>query len=83
MKQRMIILLLAIPAASVVMGAVSLFFAISNPDPIVESRVQPLTKVSWHNDGCTDEEDSGGAEDSAAEEDRSGVAGAEEAGCPQ
>lgn len=47
MKRLPIILLIAIPAAAVVMGAVSLYFALQGPDQEIPTTQAPLNKTSW------------------------------------
>ena len=56
MKEKWIILLLmAIPAAAVLMGAISMYLAYQGPSqeiPIVE---RPASKTSWTHDGGDDD----------------------------
>ena len=47
MKRLPVILLIAIPAAAVLMGAVSLYFALQGPDQEIPLLQAPLTKTSW------------------------------------
>lgn len=47
MKRLPLILLIAIPAASVVMGAISLYLATRGPSQEIELRAAPLDKTSW------------------------------------
>lgn len=47
MKRLTLYLVILIPAASVVMGMVSLYFAFSDPDPVVRLQDPPLSKTSW------------------------------------
>ena len=47
MKHGMIYLLIAIPAASLVMGAVTVYLALAHPAEVVEISEAPLSKTSW------------------------------------
>lgn len=47
MKKRMLFLVVSIPLASVLMGAVLLFLANSYDDALEPHDAQPLTKTSW------------------------------------
>jgi hypothetical protein len=46
-KRAMIYLLIAIPAAAVVMGVVTAYLAITTPEAVVEREAPPLSKTSW------------------------------------
>jgi hypothetical protein len=45
---RILYLVIGIPAAAVVMGIITLVIAFSNADPGVERDGPPLSKTSWH-----------------------------------
>ena len=47
MKRGMIYLLIAIPAAAVIMGSITLYLAISTPEAPVTREAPPLSKTSW------------------------------------
>ena len=47
MKRLPVILLIAIPAAAVLMGAVSLYLALQGPDQEIPLLQAPLNKTSW------------------------------------
>jgi hypothetical protein len=47
MKNRMLYLIIGIPLASVIMGMVILYAAITNPDPVVRYDGPPLNKTSF------------------------------------
>ena len=47
MKRGMIYLLLAVPAASLIMGGITLYLALSDPPVPVEIESEPLSKTSW------------------------------------
>lgn len=47
MKRIILYLVVLIPATSVAMGIVSLYFAFSDPDPVVRLQDPPLGKTSW------------------------------------
>ena len=56
MKDRWIILLLmAIPLAAVLMGAVSMYLAYQGPDQEMLIREPPASKTSWQQHGGPDE----------------------------
>ena len=56
MKDRWIILLLmAIPAAAVLMGAISMYLAYQGPDQEILIRERPASKTSWQQNGEADE----------------------------
>lgn len=40
-------MVILIPAVSVLMGVASLYFAFSDPDPVVRTGSPPLGKTSW------------------------------------
>ena len=66
MKRITLYLVILIPAASVVMGAVNLYFAFSDPDPVVRLQDPPLGKTSWRVPNAPEEEfDNGSAEEPA------------------
>jgi hypothetical protein len=46
-KKGMIVLLIAIPAAAVLMGAITAYLAVSIPEAAVEREAPPLSKTSW------------------------------------
>jgi hypothetical protein len=46
MKRGMLYLVFGIPAAAVLMGAIALYLALSNPDPPVAFDGRPLSKTS-------------------------------------
>jgi len=46
-KRGMIVLLIAIPAAAVLMGAITAYLAVSTPEAAVEREAPPLSKTSW------------------------------------
>jgi len=50
MKRGMIYLLIAIPAAAVVMSSITLYFAVSTPEAAVQRDAPPLSKTSWRDD---------------------------------
>jgi hypothetical protein len=43
----MIYLLIALPAAAVIMGSITLYFAITTPEAVVVREAPPLSKTSW------------------------------------
>lgn len=47
MKRGVLYLVIGIPLAAVLMGAVTLYVAFSNPDPGVQQDAVPLSKTSW------------------------------------
>lgn len=47
MKNRILYLVIGIPAAAVLMGIVTLYLAFSNPDPGVPMDQPALSKTSW------------------------------------
>ena len=47
MKRLPLIGLISIPAAAVVMGAISAYFAFQGPDQEIPVTEAPLTKTSW------------------------------------
>ncbi|HEX7034679.1 MAG TPA: hypothetical protein VF210_02835 [Pseudomonadales bacterium] len=47
MKNRILYLVIGIPASAVLMGIVTLYLAFSNPDPGVPMDQPALTKTSW------------------------------------
>ena len=47
MKRFMIGLVLCIPLASVVLGAVMIYLAVHSPDADIEATDTPLSKTSW------------------------------------
>jgi len=47
MKKLPLYLLIAIPAASILMGIVSLYLAFSSPDLEIRQENAPLSKTSW------------------------------------
>ena len=47
MKRLPVILLIGIPAASVVMGAITLYLATRGPSQEIEVHGKPLDKTSW------------------------------------
>jgi len=47
MKRPILVMIILIPAASVVMGLATLYFAFNEPDPVVQTHQQPLGKTSW------------------------------------
>ena len=47
MKKRVLYLVVAIPLTAVLMGAVTLFIAFSDPDRGVRDAQAPLSKTSW------------------------------------
>lgn len=49
MKRGVLWLVIGIPAAAVLMGAVTIWIAMSNPDPGVELDARPLSKTSYRN----------------------------------
>ena len=56
MKDRWIILLLmAIPAAAVLMGAVGMYLAYQGPDQEMPIQERPASKTSWQQNRETDE----------------------------
>ena len=46
-KRGMIVLLIAIPAAAVLMGAITAYLAVSTPESAVDREAPPLSKTSW------------------------------------
>ena len=46
----MIYLLIALPLASVVMGAITFYVAFSDADPVVLKSEQALSKTSWRDE---------------------------------
>ena len=60
MKNRLpIILLISIPAAAVLMGAISLYFALQGPNQEIPLMDAPLTKTYWKQ--AADAEDAHGS----------------------
>lgn len=53
-RHAMVYLLIAIPAASVLMGILTLFMAFGNPDPEVRMHQAPLSKTSWQQEHASD-----------------------------
>ncbi len=49
MKRLPVLLLIAIPAAAVIMGAISLYLAFQGPDQEIPLTGAPLNKTSWQN----------------------------------
>lgn len=47
MKRGMLLLLIALPLASVLMGALAFYLAFSAPDPAIEPVKPVLDKTSW------------------------------------
>ena len=47
MKRGVLYLVIAIPAAALLMGAITLYVAFSNPDPGVPIADPALSKTSW------------------------------------
>ena len=47
MKRLPVILLIAIPAASVIMGLITAYLAFSGPDQEIRAEQAPLDKSSW------------------------------------
>ena len=47
MKRGMIYLLIALPLASVLMGAITLYVAFADADPVVVAAEETLSKTSW------------------------------------
>ncbi|MGD8829691.1 MAG: hypothetical protein PVF57_03730 [Pseudomonadales bacterium] len=48
MKERLpLLLVLSIPAAAILMGAISLYFAYQGPNPEIQVEKPPLTKTSF------------------------------------
>jgi hypothetical protein len=47
MKHRILYLVIAIPAAAVLMGIVTLYVAFSRPDPGVPMERPAMSKTSW------------------------------------
>lgn len=45
--KRIIFLLIVLPVASVIMSGITLYVALSEPDPIVEREARSLSKTSW------------------------------------
>ena len=54
MKRLPIILLIAIPAAAVVMGVITMYLAFQGPDQEIQMDGEPLSKTSWQS-GETDQ----------------------------
>jgi len=50
MKRGVLWLVIGIPLAAVLMGVVSLYFALSNPDPGVVLDGRPLSKTSYRDE---------------------------------
>jgi hypothetical protein len=46
-RNGMLYLIIGIPGAAVLMGAVALYLAVSQPDPGVRQDGVPLSKTSW------------------------------------
>ncbi len=46
-KRRMVVLVIAIPAAAVLMSAVTVYVAVSTPEAVVKREAPPLSKTSW------------------------------------
>lgn len=55
MKRLPLILLIAIPAAAVVMGAVSVYLAYQGPSQEIQLDGEPLSKTSWREAGGPDD----------------------------
>jgi len=55
MKRLTLILVIAIPAAAVVMGAISLYLALQGPDQEMPLEKAPLNKTSWQKTGGADD----------------------------
>jgi len=55
MKRLTLILVIAIPAAAVLMGAISLYFAVQGPDQEMPLEKAPLNKTSWQKTGGADD----------------------------
>jgi len=47
MRNKVLYLVVAIPAAALLMGAMTLYIAFSNPDPGVVLDAPPMSKTSW------------------------------------
>jgi hypothetical protein len=47
MKRGMMVLLIAIPATAVLMGAITAYLAVSTPEAVVEREAPPMSKTSW------------------------------------
>ncbi len=47
MKNRILYLVIGIPATAVLMGVVTLYIAFSMPDPGVPIEQPPMSKTSW------------------------------------
>ncbi len=47
MKRGMVVLLIAIPATAVLMGAITAYLAVSTPEAAVQREAPPLSKTSW------------------------------------
>ena len=45
--KRIVVLLIVLPIASVIMSGITLFVALSEPDPTVERETPSLSKTSW------------------------------------
>ena len=50
MKRGIIILMLGIPAASLIMGAITLYIAFSTPSQEISVDHAPLSKTSWQSE---------------------------------
>ncbi len=49
-EKGMIFLIVAIPAMAVLMGAITMYLALSSPETVVQREAPPLSKTSWRND---------------------------------
>ena len=45
--KRIVFLVIAIPVVSIIMSGITLFLALSEPDPTVEREARSLSKTSW------------------------------------
>jgi hypothetical protein len=50
MKRGVLVMLIALPLASVLMGAITFYLAAADPDPVIEHREPALGKTSWRDD---------------------------------
>lgn len=55
MKRPIILLIVGLPAAAVLMGAISLYLALQGPDQEIPVGEAPLTKTSWQKTGDADD----------------------------
>ena len=56
MKRSPVILLIAIPAAAVLMGLITMYLAFSGPDQAMPVEKAPLSKTSWREPGPVDDD---------------------------